>query len=109
MTNREEDLKKINAELEKLSDDELDEVAGGTMEQVHSDIAFFQSLGVDLPDPQEFKRSSRVIRVAEMAWKSVGIHCLASRHDDNEYFFNGERITLDEAKDRAIKVLKGEK
>jgi len=31
MANREENLKKINAELEKLSDDELEQVAGGSM------------------------------------------------------------------------------
>lgn len=30
MATREENFKKINAELEKLSDDELDGVAGGT-------------------------------------------------------------------------------
>ena len=30
MTTREENLKKINAELEKLSDDELEKIAGGT-------------------------------------------------------------------------------
>ena len=30
MTTREENLKKINAELEKLDDDELDKVAGGS-------------------------------------------------------------------------------
>jgi len=29
MSNREENLKKINAELEKLSDDELEKIAGG--------------------------------------------------------------------------------
>ena len=31
MANREENLKKINDELEKLSDEELDKVAGGDM------------------------------------------------------------------------------
>lgn len=30
MSTREENLKKINAELEKMSDEELDKVAGGT-------------------------------------------------------------------------------
>ena len=30
MANREENLKKINAELEQLSDEELEQVAGGT-------------------------------------------------------------------------------
>jgi len=29
MANREENLKKINAELEKLNDDELEKIAGG--------------------------------------------------------------------------------
>ncbi len=29
MANREENLKKINAELEKLSDEELEKIAGG--------------------------------------------------------------------------------
>ena len=32
MATREENLKKINAELNKLSDDELDKVAGGCMD-----------------------------------------------------------------------------
>ena len=31
MANREENLKKINAELEKLSDEELEKIAGGRM------------------------------------------------------------------------------
>ena len=31
MANREENLKKINAELEMLSDDELEKIAGGTV------------------------------------------------------------------------------
>ena len=33
MATREENLKKINAELEKLDDDELEKVAGGLMPQ----------------------------------------------------------------------------
>ena len=33
MATREENLKKINAELEQLSDDELEKVAGGLMPQ----------------------------------------------------------------------------
>ena len=33
MANREDNLKKINAELEKLSDEELEQVAGGSIPQ----------------------------------------------------------------------------
>ena len=35
--NREENLKKINAELEKLSDEELEQVAGGNIGQTAED------------------------------------------------------------------------
>ena len=37
MANREENLKKINAELEKLSDDELEQVAGGSLQLTEED------------------------------------------------------------------------
>ena len=37
MANREENLKKINAELEQLSDEELEEVAGGTYKEIADD------------------------------------------------------------------------
>ena len=36
MATREENLKKINAELEKLDEDELDKVAGGLIKTVSS-------------------------------------------------------------------------
>ena len=38
MANREENLKKINVELEKLSDEELEQVAGGSIPQTSEDI-----------------------------------------------------------------------
>ena len=38
MTNREENLKKLNDELEKLSDEELDNVAGGVVATTQSDM-----------------------------------------------------------------------
>jgi len=36
MATREENLKKINAELEKLDDDELDKVSGGVVQIISS-------------------------------------------------------------------------
>ena len=44
MATREENLKKINAELEKLDDDELEKVAGGTVQIIRN---------VDDPSPQK--------------------------------------------------------
>ena len=48
MATREENLKKINAELEMLSDEELDKVAGGTYLESGDDAKKFQALGVKI-------------------------------------------------------------
>ena len=53
MATREENIKKINEELEKLSDDELDKVAGGTVGElrelalklVEKESGFYKVLG----------------------------------------------------------------
>ena len=37
MATREDNIKKINDELEQLSDDELDKVAGGLRHWIHTD------------------------------------------------------------------------
>ena len=44
MATREENLKKINAELEAMSDDELSMVAGGTKSETADDSRFLNSL-----------------------------------------------------------------
>ena len=44
MATRDENIKKINDELEKLSDEELDKVAGGAVQIIRS---------VDNPSPQK--------------------------------------------------------
>ena len=44
MATREENLKKINAELEKLSDEELDNVAGGGNIESSNDTRFLNVL-----------------------------------------------------------------
>ena len=49
MANREENLKKINAELEQLSDEELENVAGGTWNDTADDAKFFHALNGSTP------------------------------------------------------------
>ena len=44
MANREEIIKKINLKLEKLSDEKLEQVAGGNAEQTSDDSRFLNSL-----------------------------------------------------------------
>ena len=46
MANREENLKKINAELEMLSDEELEGVAGGSFGQTRVDSKFLYNHGL---------------------------------------------------------------
>ncbi len=52
MANREENLKKINEELEKLSDEELENVAGG-------DFLPVPDKGRPIPDPGPLSFSPR--------------------------------------------------
>ena len=44
MATREENIKKINAELEKLGDDELEKIAGGNAEKTSNDGRFLNDL-----------------------------------------------------------------
>ena len=48
MATREENLKKINAELEQLSDEELEAVAGGTYLESGNDAKKFKELGINV-------------------------------------------------------------
>ncbi|MBQ7477182.1 MAG: hypothetical protein IJT06_07295 [Selenomonadaceae bacterium] len=100
---------------EELNDEQLDEVAGGTMQQIYSDVEFLKKLGMDLdlPDVRQLRQLEirHVGTVVQEAWKEIGIHCDYSpyRIVGNRYFLNGEEITQDEARIHAIKVLKGQK
>lgn len=103
MANREENLKKINAELEMLSDEELENVAGGCWYETSNDSKFLNVL----LRGTEHHRCDRYGR-AKIAWgydkdvidswSSVGIRMKpygATLH--NEYFLNGKQISRDEA------------
>ncbi len=92
---------------EELNDEQLDEVAGGTREQMYSDIEFFKKLGMDLPDVRQLK-IRHVGDVVMEAWKEIGIHCdySPSRIVGNRYFLNGEEITQDQAKIHALRQFK---
>ena len=61
MANREENLKKINAELEQLSDEELENVAGGTWNDTADDAKFFHALNGRHLFSEELKLHSVVL------------------------------------------------
>ena len=57
MADRKENLRKINAELEELSDEELEHVTGGTLfiRKLEADSSTtFETLEAPQPDPDKF-------------------------------------------------------
>ena len=113
MATRDEKLKKINAELEAMSDDELSMVAGGTKYETADDSRFLNSLNgsCDRYGASRFPGSDYFNEEIENAWKTVGITAklssgsnLCQSGDPNEYYLNGERITQEAARQHAMKV-----
>ncbi len=102
MANREENLKRINEELEKLSDDELEQVAGGTIPQTAEDSQFLYKHGI-LDDwhgsfAMTFKWQT-FSKEVDAGWAKAGITCVTnpSPFKDNLYFLKGKPITRTEA------------
>ncbi len=109
MATREENLKKINEELELMSDEELDKVAGGSPGQTADDSRFFNSLNgstnrYDAYDVYHWDKGEDEV---EAAWSKVGI--TAELYDEigvnNKYFLNGNQITQEQARQHAMNVV----
>ena len=100
MATREENLKKINAELEQLSDEELDQVAGGGYGETSDDGRFLYEYGlVDEkrgwgPTLLNWREYSPKV---DAGWKKAGITCCTSPFGDNQYWVAGKKISRDEA------------
>ena len=103
MATREENLKKITDDLELLSDDELDQVAGGTIGQTAGDSKILYDYGL-------MDRHYGLIPVMTVYWKSksaevdsgwakAGITCVTKPFGNNQYFLDGKEISRGEAYD----------
>ena len=100
MATREDNLKKINAELEAMSDDELSMVAGGTKDQTGGDSRLLYERG--LVNKWYYTTeigSDWIEKSAEIdaGWAKAGITCVTKPGADNLYFLNGKQISRDEA------------
>ena len=104
MATREEKLKKINAELETMSDDELSMVAGGTKSETANDSRFLNSLNGSCGRYGALPGNAHNEEI-ENAWKTVGItaHCYADS-SKNTYNLNGNLITQQQAREHAMNV-----
>ena len=115
MATREENLKKINEELEKLSDEELDEVAGGDCYEMADDSRFLNSLngsvnrygathmwlyhGTRGPELQQAWAKLGI----EMTYKG-GMNWFKNSYGYNTYKLDGKQITQEEARQHAMEV-----
>ncbi|MBR3623034.1 MAG: hypothetical protein IKN43_06775 [Selenomonadaceae bacterium] len=112
MANREEILKKINLELNKLSDEELEQVAGGNAEQTSNDSRFLNSLNgsTDRYGPERIAWSFGIHNAEiEKGWATVGIKATVyfacgGFGKSNRYYLNGREISQEEARQHAMEV-----
>ena len=105
MSTREENLKKINEELEKLSDEELDVVAGGTVAQTTADQTFLYKHGLTKETGYNnfwtFIAWLDISRAVDIGWGKAGITCVTKPFKDNQYFFEGREIS----RETAVKIV----
>ncbi len=107
MATRDENLQKINAELETMSDDELSMVAGGKAGETANDSRFLNSLNGSCDRYGETKvvfNEEGCVKKIQDAWKTVGIEATLSCGVYNKYSLNGKSITQEEARQHAMKV-----
>lgn len=113
MANREENLKKINDRLEKLSDEELEQVAGGTWHQTGDDSHFLHTLNPDFLEVNEvalaFTPGTSLEEGIKREWAKYGV--TLEYHGgaiyDNKYYINGNEVSRDDAYAHARSVAWG--
>ena len=107
MATREENLKKINAELEKLSDEELDNVAGSGNIESSNDTRFLNVLNgsIDRYEPPKVWWSVDERDIAK-AWATVGIDAKIDTDlwYSNKYYIKGtkQELTQEQARQYAM-------
>ena len=115
MATREENLKKINAELEQLSDEELEKIAGGTSEQMVYDSRFLNTLTGMCDRYGDFRImfSAGVFNERiEKAWAYAGVEAHLSsgsgwfgKNNTYKRMDNGQPLTQKEAREYAMNYL----
>ena len=102
MAKREENLKKINAELELMTEEKLDNVAGGTVGETSEDSQYLYDYGL----VDDYHDNLHTIfywhsdsKAVDEGWAKAGITCVTKPCGSNQYFRDGKEITRDEAHD----------
>ena len=100
MATREENLKKINDELEMMSDEELEKIAGGTFEETAEDSQLLYKHGLldNWYDPISLTlRWITFSKEVDKGWAKAGITCCTSPCGANKYWRNGKQISREDA------------
>ena len=93
-----------------MSDDELDNVAGGNCFEMSNDNRFLNRLNGSTnryTESQIYLQGDGHYKEIEKGWASVGIncHCHPGLVGDNSYFLNGKEISQGEARQHAMNVV----
>ena len=102
----------MNIEKEKISDEQLDRVSGGTAEQTADDSRFLNSLNGSTNRYGAFKISIERYddKIAE-AWAALGVTAVIHTGNlfyggsDNEYYIGTKKVTQFDARHHAMKVV----
>ena len=81
---------------EILSEEDLDNVAGGTVNQTASDSQFLRDIGINEKGWGNTKTSNffdDVSKVVSDGWSKVGITCTTDKDGDNTYKLGEKEIT----------------
>ena len=91
---------------EIISNEQLDNVAGGTYQQVRDDSRFLNSLN---GSTERYGNLGTLFGVGfdevKNAWEKLGIVANMKHGYDNEYFLDGQQITQEEARQHAMDVV----
>lgn len=103
MANRDENLKKINEELEKLTDEELEKVAGGTYNNTAADTRALNSMGFNITPRSAndcflvWNNNAAQADVAKI-FNKFGVSVDQSWGAvDNKYYYDGKQISRQQA------------
>ena len=93
---------------EVMSDDELEQVSGGSASELADDSRFLNSLNGSTDRwnaTKIFFDDEKAFQIFR-AWDSLGVQCVFSNNIavDNEYYIDGNPVTQEQARQYAMKV-----
>ncbi len=88
---------------EQLTDEQLEQVAGGTIEELDKDVTFLQDIGLF---PKFDRNGGFTISIDEISniFANYGVKMVFSHDNPNEYSINDRSVTRKEALQRVLDV-----